>query len=172
MTDPFLLSANDDDDDATRVLRPAGKNEDLAFRSGLPREYLDRAPAEVVEDLENAVTLMESWAGLAADLQQVLEAAGFRLHDPYGEGGGFHIATHVREDGVLVDWNVRDRTNYEPGSFEVTVEAIVRSALEAILGACGFAAEAIPQGQDNAGLILVRGRNGTPGTVPPGRRRR
>jgi|SRR5882724_3091218 hypothetical protein len=171
MTDPFLLSANDDDD-AMPARRPAGKNDDLALRSGLPQEYLDRAPAEVVEDLENAVSLMESWAGLAADLQHVLEAAGFPLHDPYGEGGGFHIATHVREDGVLVDWNVRDRTNYEPGSFEITVEAIVRPALEAVLVACGFAAEAIPRGQDNAGCILVTGRSATPGVIPPGRRRR
>lgn len=171
MTDPFLLSAYDDDD-GERAARPAGRNENLALRSGIPREYLDRAPADVVEAVENTVTRAESWAGLAADLHQILEAAGFQLHDPYGEGGGFHIATHVRDDGVLVDWNVRDCTNYEPGSFEITIEAIVRPALEAILEACGFAAEAIPQGLDNAGCILVTGRTGNPRVIPPGRGRR
>jgi hypothetical protein len=170
MTDPFLLSANDDDD-ALRAHRPAG-HDDLAPRPGLPPEYAGRAAAGVADGREGTATLMESWAGLAADLQQVLEASGFQLHDPYGAGGGFHIATHVREDGVLVDWNVRNHTNYEPGSFEITIEAIVRPALEAILVACGFAAEMIPPGQDNAGCIVVTGRNGAPGVVPPGRRRR
>lgn len=34
----------------------------------------------------------------------------------------------------------------------------MRPALQAILTACGFAAQTIPEGQDDAGYILVTGR--------------
>ncbi len=157
VTDPFLLSASDNE--SAPAGRPVGRNDELALRSGLPRAILDIAPAEVVEDF---VTRVESWAELAAGLHQALDAAGFRQHDPWGEGGGFHIAAHVRDDGVLVFWATRQYSSCGPGSFEKAIENIMQPALQAILAACGFATETIPEGDDDAGCILVTGRTETP----------
>lgn len=157
VTDPFLLSA--DEDESAPAARSAGRNDELALRSGLPRAILDIAPAEAVEDF---VTRVESWAELTATLRQVLEAAGFHQHEPWAAGGGFHIAAHVRDDGVLVSWATRQYTSCEPGSFENTIESIMQSALQVILAACGFATQTIPEGHDNAGYILVTGRTDTP----------
>ncbi len=41
-------------------------------------------------------------------------------------------------------------------------EAIMQPALQAILAACGFAVEIIPEDQDDAGCILVTGHTGAP----------
>lgn len=153
VTDPFLLSA--DGGKSAPAARSADRNNQLALRSGLPRAILDIAPAEAVEDF---VRRVESWAELTAALRQVLEAAGFHQHEPRGTGGGFHIAAHVRDDGVLVSWATRQYTSCEPGSFENTTESIMQSALQAVLAACGFAAQAIPEGHDYAGYILVTGQ--------------
>jgi hypothetical protein len=152
VTDPFLLSASDDE--SAPAARPVGRNDELALRSGLPRAILDIAPAEAVE---NFVTRVESWAELAAGLHQALEAAGFRQHDPWSAGGGFHIAAHLRDDGVVVSWATRQYTSYGPGSFENTIANIMQPALQAILATCGFAAQTIPEGHDYAGCILVTG---------------
>jgi hypothetical protein len=160
VTDPFLFSAHDEEFEAEGQL--AGRIEELALRSGLPRAVLDRMPAEAVGVVEEFVTRVESWADLVSDLREVLEAAGFRQHDPRGEGGGYHIAAHVRDDGVLVSWATRQYKASGPGSFEYTVERTVQSALEEVLGACGFAAQPIPDGQDDAGCILVTGRPAIP----------
>jgi hypothetical protein len=105
---------------------------------------------------------VESWTELAAGLCTALEAAGFRQHDPLSAGGGFHIAAHVRDDGVLVSWATWQDTSSEPGSAENTIETIMQSALQAILAASGYAAQMIPEGHDDAGCILVTGRSDTP----------
>ena len=157
VTDPFLLSGYGGE--SVPAARSAGGNGELALRSGLPWAILDIVPAEAVESF---VTRVESWAELAADLRQELEAAGFHQHDPSSAGGGFHIAAHLRDDGVLVSWATRRYASCEPGSFESTVENIMRPALQAILAARGFAAQAIPEGHDDAGYILVTARTDTP----------
>ena len=157
VTDPFLLSANDDE--SAPAAPSAGRNDELALRAGLPRAIPGIAPAEAAESF---VTRAESRAELAAGLRRALEAAGFRQHDPRDAGGGFHIAAHLPDDGVLVSWATRQYTSHEPGSFENTIENIMQPALQAILAACGFAAQAIPEGHDYAGCILVIGRTDTP----------
>jgi hypothetical protein len=156
VTDPFLWSASDDE---SAPSRPVSRTGELALRSGLPRAVLDVVPAEVAEDF---VTRVERWADLSAGLHQALQAAGFRQHDPWGAGGGFHIAAHVHDDGVLVSWATRQYTSHEPGSFENTMADIMTPALQAILAACGFAAQTIPDGRDYPGYLLVTGRTGTP----------
>jgi hypothetical protein len=101
------------------------------------------------------------WAPAAASIQRALESAGFHRHDPYGAGGGFHIATHVRDDGVLVCWAARregPELRYQPDSYERAVERTMNPALVAILTAAGFTAEQIPENEDNAGCIVVRHR--------------
>jgi hypothetical protein len=161
VTDPFLLSAHDEESGPGGTA--AGRIDELALRSGLPRAILDRMPAEAVGVVEEFVTRVESWADLVGDLREVLEAAGFRQHDPRGEGGGYHIAAHVRDDGVLVSWATTQYKASGPGSFEYTVERIVQPALRKVLEECGFAAQLIPDGQDDAGCILVTGRPTTTG---------
>ena len=157
VTDPFLLSATDGE--SAPAARPVSRNNELALRSGLPQAILDIVPAEAVEDY---VTRVESWAELAAGLRQTLQAAGFHPHDPHSAGGGFHIASHARDDSILVTWATRQYTPDGPGSFENTVKNIMQPALQAILTADGFAAERIPEGHDDAGCILVTGRTDTP----------
>jgi hypothetical protein len=156
VTDPFLLSAHDDE--SWPEGSAAGRLDQLALRSGLSRAILDRIPAEAVGVVECFVTRVEAWADLVSDLREVLEAAGFRQHDPRGEGGGYHIAAHVRDDGVLVSWATTQYKASGPGSFEYSVERIVQPALREILGESGFATQQIPDGQDDAGCILVTGR--------------
>jgi hypothetical protein len=157
VTDPFLLTANDLE--PAPAARPASKLDDLARRSGLPRAVLDIVPAEAVEDF---LTRVESWADLTADLREELEAAGFHRHEPWSTGGGFHIAAHCRDDGVLVSWSTKRYIPDAPGFFEKAVEQVMQPALQAILAACGFAVQQIPEGQDFAGYILVTGRTDTP----------
>jgi hypothetical protein len=108
------------------------------------------------------VTRVERWADLSTALHQELEAVGFHEHDPCSTGGGYHIAAHVRDDGVLVSWATRQYSAHEPGSYENTIENIMQSALQATLAACGFAAQAIPEGHDYGGYLLVTGRTDTP----------
>jgi hypothetical protein len=151
-----LLSANDDE--SFPQGSAAGRIDELALRSGLPRAILDRMPAEAVGVVEEFVTRVESWADLVGELREVLEAAGFRQHDPRGEGGGYHIAAHVRDDGVLVSWATTQYKASGPGSFEYTVERVVQPALREVLAASGFEAQQIPDGHDDAGCILVTGR--------------
>lgn len=157
VSDPFLLSGYGGE--SAPAARPTGGNDEPALRSGLPRAILDIVPAETVESF---VTRVESWAELTADLRQELEAAGFHQHDPSSAGGGFHIAAHLRDDGVLISWATRRYTSCEPGSFESTVENMMRPALHVILAACGFAAQAIPEGHEDAGYILVTGHADNP----------
>jgi hypothetical protein len=165
VTDPFLLSAYDDEPGIEA--QAVGRIDELARKAGLPRSLLDTAPAEILEDIAEAVARAESWSGLADRVYEALEAAGFHQHDPYNAegGGGFHINTILRDDGILVSWASRRHTMYEPGSFEITIERIVQTALLAILVACGFEAGQIPDHEDFAGYILVTGRAGEPGLL-------
>jgi hypothetical protein len=73
---------------------------------------------------------------------------------------GFHIAAHVRDDGVPVSWVTRQHTSCEPGFLEKEIGDIMQPALQAILVVCGFAAQATPEGDDDAGYILVTGPTG------------
>jgi hypothetical protein len=155
VTDPFLLSAGDDEPPA----EPSRRAVELERRLGLPRTVLDIVPLEVMEEL---VRRGEAWKELCADLRRTLIAAGFPQHDPQGEGGGFHIASHLRDDGVLVSWATRQYTSHEAGSFENTVSEIMQPALQAILLSCGFATQTIPEGLDYAGYLLVTGRTAAP----------
>jgi hypothetical protein len=168
VTDPFLRS--DYDDESGSGTQPVGRIDELARKSGLPRSLLDTAPAEILEDIAEAVARAESWSDLADSIYDALEAAGFHQHDPYNAegGGGFHINTILRDDGILVSWASRRHTVYEPGSFEVTVERMVQTALLAILVACGFEAEQIPDEEDFAGYILVSGLGDEPGLLSAG----
>lgn len=152
VTDPFLLSASGND--PAPAAKPDSRKDDLARRAGVPRAVLDIVP---VEHIEAFVTRVESWADLSADLRRTFKAAGFRQHDPWGPGGGFHIASHLSDDGVLVSWATTEYTTDAPGTFEHTVTQIMQPALQAILASCGFAAQTIPDGQDNAGYLLVTG---------------
>jgi hypothetical protein len=120
---------------------------------------MDIVPIEVIEDF---VTRVESWADLSAALCQAFEAAGFREHDPHGEAGGFGLCSHLRDDGVVVSWVTRDYTAHEPGSFENTIPVIMQPALKSVLTVCGFAVQTIPEGEDNAGDLLVTGQADTP----------
>lgn len=168
MTDPFLRS--DFDDESGSQAQSVSRIDELARKSGLPRSLLDTAPAEILEDIAEAVARAESWSGLADSIYEALEAAGFHQHDPYNAegGGGFHVNTILRDDGILVSWASRRHTVYEPGSFEVTVERIVQSGILAILVACGFEAEQIPDDEDFAAYILVTGRRDEPGLLSAG----
>jgi hypothetical protein len=157
VTDPFLLSSNSDD--LAPAARPVSRTGELAQRSGLPRAVLDLVPTEVAEDF---VIRMENWADLSAALRQVLEAAGFHQHDPWSVGGGFHIAAHVHDDGVLVSWAAKQYTTHELDSFEHTIATIMQPALQAILAAAGFTVQTIPDDHDYGGYLLVAGRTDAP----------
>jgi hypothetical protein len=133
--------------------------DELARRAGVPRGVLDIVSPEVIEDF---VTRVESWADLSAGLRQALGAAGFQQHDPRGAEGGFYIASHLRDDGVLATWSTRDYTSHEPGSFENMIPAIMNPALQSVLAVCGVAVQTIPAGEDNAGDLLVTGRTDMP----------
>jgi hypothetical protein len=148
-----LLSGSDDD--LARAAWPVSRIGELALRSGLPRAVLDLVPIEVAEDFG---ARMENWADLIAALRQVLEAAGFHQHDPWSAGGGFHIAAHVHNDGVLVSWAAEQDTTQESGSFENTIATIMQPALQAILAASGFTVQTIPDDHDYGGYLLVTSR--------------
>jgi hypothetical protein len=146
MSDPFLRSTGDETPPAPRSVTPSFY--DMLREAGVPQDHID--------DFE---ALREGWADLVAELGQVLESAGFRRHDPMGPGGGFWICWHLRDDGVLVSWAV---TNDEPIEFSDRISSIMHPALQAVLSECGFAAELIPEGdEDDAGSILVTGHAGT-----------
>jgi hypothetical protein len=157
VTEPFLLSASDDE--SAPAPQPVSRASELALRSGLPQAVLDIVPAEAAQDF---VMRVERWADLSAGLRQALEAAGFHQHEPWSAGGGYHIAAHVRDDGVLVSWATKQYSAHDPGSFENTIENIMQPTLQAILAACGFAAQTIPEGHDCAGYLLVTGRTDAP----------
>ena len=99
-------------------------------------------------------------APIADDVHEALEAAGFHAHDPYSTGGGFHIAIHMYDDAVLVCWAARQQTADRVGPLERAVEGIMNPAVQAILQSSGFSSRIIPEGEDNAGCVMVFGRGG------------
>ncbi|MFB9831370.1 hypothetical protein [Actinoallomurus acaciae] len=141
MSDPFLRSSGDDAITAPRHPEPSIYGR--AREAGVPQSYIDEFEA-----------LRVKWADLVVELDQALELAGFRQHDPDGKGGGFGICWHVRDDGVLVTWSV---TNDRPIEFDDRISAVMHPALQAVLDECGFTAELVPEGEDNAGTVLVTG---------------
>jgi hypothetical protein len=152
VTDPFLLSANDDE--LAPEPRPTGRNAEQAH---------PRGTGFVLDEAEIRAGVARSarrWAPLVARIHAALETAGFHQHDPYSEGGGYHTATHVRDDGVLICWAARyddPETLYQPDTYERAVERIMNPVLLAIVTAAGFAAWQIPDEEDNGGCIVVTG---------------
>lgn len=112
--------------------------------AGVPQEHIDEFE-----------TLRARWAELVAELNRVLEAAGFRPHDPQGPGGGYWICWHLRDDAVMVDWVVTSSDSVESGD---RISGIMNPALQAILNESGFTTDVIPPGEDDAGSVLVTGR--------------
>lgn len=144
MSDPFLRSSGDE---APPAIRSLGRSfHGMLREAGVPQAHVDEFEA-----------LRERWADLVADLDQALESVGFRRHDPMGPGGGFWICWHLREDGVLASWAV---TNDSAVEFGDRISGIMHPALQAVLTACGFVAELVPEDEDNAGTVLVTGREG------------
>jgi hypothetical protein len=118
------------------------------------------------DEAEDFVARDESRAELAAGVREALEAGGFHRHDCYGAGGGFCINAHIRDEAVLVAWAAREATPHDTTSLERQVELIMQPALVAILAASGFDARPIPDGEDDAGCILVYGRADPPQWPP------
>ncbi len=141
MSDPFLRSSGEDTSPGIRSLAPSFH--EMLREAGVPQDHIDEFEA-----------LRVQWSELVADLGQALEDAGFRRHDPMGRPGGFWIAWHLRDDGVLVTWAVN---NDRSGRFGDPITAIMHPTLQAILNAYGFAAERIPDDEDDAGSVLVTG---------------
>lgn len=125
--------------------------------------FLFSAHDDAAEDL---VTRDESRAGLATDIREALEAGGFHRHDAYGPGGGFHVNAYIRDEAVLVTWAAREATPHVTSPLERQVELIMQPALVGILAASGFDARPIPDGEDDAGCVLVYGHADPPGWPP------
>lgn len=153
MTDPFLRSPADDE---LAAETQAAADEDLLRRSGLPRAVFDLVPREHIEQF---VTRVESWAELADDLDDDLNSAGFQRHEIDGPGGGFHIATWLRDDGVIVSWSLRGPVDpHEANPMDDKIRAIMGTAIAQILTAYGYNAQVIPADEDDANCVLVTGR--------------
>jgi len=118
------------------------------------------------DEAEHFVTRDESRAELAADVREALEAGGFHRHDSYGPGGGFHINAYIRDEAVLVAWTAREAIPHVTSVLERQVELIMQPALVAILATSGFDARAIPDGEDDAGCVLVYGHADPPAWPP------
>lgn len=162
MTDPYLLSANDD---APVHTASADRVNELARRMRVPRTMLEDMPSETLDRMEQSAARREAreetWGDLADSIAKKLTAAGFRRHDPYGQRGGFHLS--VWEDGIILAWSTTEYAEDMVGPFEKTVEDAVLPALEQILQATGFTARIIPEGEDNCGDIRVTGWQGPGG---------
>ncbi|MDN3354127.1 hypothetical protein [Actinomadura sp. DC4] len=146
MSDPFLRSSGDVIPPAIRSVPPSFH--DMLREAGVPQEHIDEFEA-----------LRERWSDLVADLGRALENSGFARHDPMGEGGGYWICWHLRDDGVMVTWAV---TNDRSVEFGDAMSAIMHPTLMAVLIECGFEAELIPEGDEDAGSVLVTGHAGAP----------
>jgi hypothetical protein len=162
VTDPYLLSANDD---ASVPAAQADRINELARRIHVPRMMLEDMPPEVLDGMEQSAARIEAdeeaWGDLADWIVRKLTAAGFRRHNPLGERGGFNLS--LWEDGVIVTWSTTEYAEDTVSPFEKTVEQAVLPALEQVLQSTGFTAHIIPEGEDNSGNIRVTGWQGPGG---------
>ncbi len=166
VTDPFLLSANDGE--LALNSQPTGRT---AESEQLSDADFNRYVAQITE---RVVRSARRWAPLVARLDEALEAAGFHRHDPYSAGGGYHMATHSRDDGVLVCWAARqdspeamyrlDSPLYQPDTFERAVERIMNPALLAVLTRAGFAGLIPPSQPASPGPLRALGQDLQNGT--------
>jgi hypothetical protein len=159
VTDPYLLSANDD---ASVPTASAGRIDELARRMHVSRTMLEDTPPEILDRMEQYAAhrgaLEETWGDLADSIARKLTAAGFRRHDPFGQRGGFCLS--MWDDGVILAWSNTEYTEDVVSPFEKSVEHALLPALEQILQAAGFTARIIPEGEDNGGDIRVTGWQG------------
>jgi hypothetical protein len=159
VTDPYLLSANDD---ASVPTASAGRIDELARRMHVSRAMLEDTPPEILDRMEQYAAhrgaLEETWGDLADSIARKLTAAGFRRHDPFGQRGGFCLS--MWDDGVILAWSTTEYTEDMVSPFEKSVEHALLPALEQILQAAGFTARIIPEGEDNGGDIRVTGWQG------------
>jgi hypothetical protein len=159
VTDPFLVSANDD---APVPAAPADRVGELARRMHVSRTMLQDMPPEDLDRMEQFAThrdeLEQTWGDLADSIIRKLKAAGFRRHDAIGPRGGFCLS--VWDDGVIVGWSTTEYIDDVVSPFEKSVEHVMLPALQQILQVTGFAASIIPVGEDNAGDIQVTGWQG------------
>ncbi|MFC0038223.1 hypothetical protein [Actinomadura rayongensis] len=151
MTDPFPLSSGGAPRDVGDLTI-----DELRERTGWPPSVFDMVPRE---DVVSFLRRVEGSAPLNEEIGAALESAGMDRHDTAGEGsGGFHVATWLRDDGVVVSWALRGRMNSDGDAFESAVHAVMHPALARILTAAGFDARIIPEDEDDAGFVLVTGR--------------
>jgi len=159
VTDPYLLSGNDD---APAPAALADRIGELARRIGVPRTMLEEMPPEDLDRMEQTAARREAdadtWGDLADSIARKLTAAGFRRHDPLGQRGGFHLS--LWEDSVILAWSTTEYEEDSVSPFEKTVEHAMHSALEQILQAIGFIARIMPEAEDNGGAIRVTGWQG------------
>jgi hypothetical protein len=162
VTDPYLLSANDD---APVPAALADRISELARRMRVPRTMLEDMTPEDIDHMEQSTARMdaneETWGELADSIARKLTAAGFRRHKPDGQRGGFHLS--LWEDGIILGWSTTEYREDAVSPFEKTVEHAMHLALEQILQATGFIARIIPDEEDFGGDIRVTGWQGPSG---------
>lgn len=162
MTDPYLLSANDDERAPVALADRIGE---LARKMRVPRTMLGDITPELLDHMEQTAVrveaVAETWGELADSIARKLTAAGFRRHDPLGQRGGFGLC--LWEDGVIVTWSATEYAEDAVSPFEEMVEHVMNPALEQILQATGFTARIIPAEEDNGGYIRVTGWQGPGG---------
>jgi hypothetical protein len=156
VTDPYLLSANDDAPVPAIPADRAPKPTSSLRRLIAPRPLPEGVPPEILDRVEEfTARAQETWGDLADLIARKLTAAGFQRHDPRGHRGGFALS--LWDDGVTVAWSTTEYPEDSVSPFEKTVEQAMHPALEQILRAIGFTGRIIPDGQDNGGSVLVTG---------------
>jgi hypothetical protein len=154
VTDPYLLSANED---APATAAPTDRIGELAHRTGMPRRVFENMPPEELDIMEQVAARSEAdedaWGDLADSVARELTAAGFRRHNPVGQRGGFCLS--LWEDGIVLAWSTTEYPEDCVSPFEKTVMHAMHPALEQILKATGFTTSVIPEEEDNGGCIRV-----------------
>lgn len=101
MTDPYLLSGNDN---GAVAAASADRTGELARRMRVPRAMLEGMSSEDLDRMQQSAARREAdeeaWGDLADLVTRKLTAAGFRRHNPLGQRGGFGVS--LWEDGVVV----------------------------------------------------------------------
>lgn len=153
VTDPFLLSGADD----LAGPAPVDRVDELARRMGMPRSSLAGTDDEMLDRLEWLCDRSDehetAWGGLADQVDRELIAAGFMRHNPMGHRGGFCLS--LWDDGVLLAWSTTEYEEDTVSPFEKMVSRVMHPAIDQILQATGFGTRLIPDGEDNAGCIMI-----------------